>query len=418
VNSISNFSEAAERLAHFYDNSKTEYTLDNMLSLMTYLGNPQDKYRVIHVAGTSGKTSTAYYAAALLRAAGYKTGLTVSPHVDLLSERVQIDGQLLPETEFCAALGTFLSLVEGSPVQPSWFELVVAFAFWKFAEEAIDYAVVEVGLGGFKDGTNVVTRADKICIITDIGLDHTQILGHTLAEIAFQKAGIIQAGNEVFSYPQSTAVLGVIEQRVVRQHGRLTLADVTPLRTSRELPLFQQRNLGLALTAVNVALKRDAKPPINDAQLAQAADTYIPGRMEIIKIGAKTVVLDGSHNAQKLRALRESMRARFPDQAIAVMGAFAEGDGQRLDGAMEVISSFATSMIITSFVSAKDLIKRSIRTSEVASVAKELHLAVRVEPNSTVAFEALLQRPEPVLLVTGSFYLLNHIRPLVADRHD
>jgi len=276
VNSISNFSEAAERLAHFYDNSKTEYTLDNMLSLMTYLGNPQDKYRVIHVAGTSGKTSTAYYAAALLRAAGYKTGLTVSPHVDLLSERVQIDGQLLPETEFCAALGTFLSLVEGSPVQPSWFELVVAFAFWKFAEEAIDYAVVEVGLGGFKDGTNVVTRADKICIITDIGLDHTQILGRTLAEIAFQKAGIIQAGNEVFSYPQSTAVLGVIEQRVVRQHGRLTLADVTPLRTSRELPLFQQRNLGLALTAVNVALKRDAKPPINDAQLAQAADTYIP----------------------------------------------------------------------------------------------------------------------------------------------
>jgi len=90
----------------------------------------------------------------------------------------------------------------------------------------------------------VITRADKICIITDIGLDHTQILGHTLAEITFQKAGIIQVGNEVFIYPQSTAVLGVIEQRVVRQHGRLTLADATSLRASRELPLFQQRNLG------------------------------------------------------------------------------------------------------------------------------------------------------------------------------
>lgn len=418
VSIISNFSEAAKQLAHFYNNARTEYTLDNMLSLMAYLGNPQDKYRVIHVAGTSGKTSTAYYAAALLQAAGYKTGLTVSPHVDLLNERVQIDGQPLPEAEFCSALGTFLQLIEASPVQPSWFELVVAFAFWKFAEEAVDYAVVEVGLGGLKDGTNVMSRADKICIITDIGLDHTKILGHTLADIAFQKAGIIQAGNDVFTYPQSTAVMGVIEQKAVRAPARLTLAEAAPVQDNSALPIFQQRNLHLALQAVNVALYREAREPISDAQFAQAARTYIPGRMEVIKIGEKTVVLDGSHNAQKLIALRESLRARFPGQAIAVMAAFAEGDGERLGGSLEVISSFATSMIITSFVSAKDYIKRSVDTSEVASAADGLHLAVKVEPNSTIAFADLLNRPEPVLLVTGSFYLLNHIRPLVAASHD
>ena len=418
MNSISNFSEAAEQLAHFYNSAPTEYSLDNMLSLMAYLGNPQDTYRVLHVAGTSGKTSTAYYGAALLQAAGYKTGLTVSPHVDLLSERVQINGRPLAETEFCAALSSFLNKIEGSPVQPSWFELLVAFAFWKFAEEAVDFAIVEVGLGGLKDGTNVVTRADKLCIITDIGLDHTKILGHTLAEIAFQKAGIIQAGNDVFIYPQTTAVMGVIEQKVRRMQARLTLAAPPPIEARNELPIFQQRNLHLALQAVNAALQRDAKPPISDVQFAQAVGTYIPGRMEVIKIGQKSIVLDGSHNAQKLVALRESMRARFPDQAIAVMGAFAEGDGQRLDGSLKVISSFATSMIITSFVSAKDYIKRSVDTSQVAKVAEGLHLAVHIEPNSTVAFAQLLKRPEPVLLVTGSFYLLNHIRPLVEASHD
>lgn len=418
VHSISNLSEATEQLAHFYANAPTEYTLDNMLGLMAYLGNPQDKYRVIHVAGTSGKTSTAYYAAALLQAAGYKTGLTVSPHVDLLSERVQIAGQPLAETEFCAALNTFLNLIEASPVRPSWFELVVAFAFWKFAEEAVDYAVVEVGLGGLKDGTNVITRADKICIITDIGLDHTKILGHTLAAIAFQKAGIIQAGNDVFSYEQSAAVMGVIEQRVVRTPARLTLVAATPVLVGSELPIFQQRNLHLALQAVNTALNRDGREPTSDAQLAQAAATYIPGRMEIITISDKTVVLDGAHNAQKLTALRESLRARFPGQAIAVLGAFTEGDGQRLDGVLEVIGTFAASMIITSFVSAKDYIKRSVDTGEVVRAAARLPLTLQVEPNSSAAFARLLDRPEPVLLVTGSFYLLNHIRPLIGDKHD
>jgi dihydrofolate synthase / folylpolyglutamate synthase len=418
VNSVSNFTDAAQQLARFYDNARTEYTLDNMLSLMAYLGNPQNKYRVIHVAGTSGKTSTAYYAMALLQAAGYKTGLTVSPHVDLLSERVQISGQPLSEAEFCGALSKFLNLIEASPVQPSWYELVVAFAFWKFSQEAVDYAVVEVGLGGLKDGTNVITRAGKICIITDIGLDHTKILGFTLAEIAFQKAGIIHSGNDVLTYLQSASVMGVIKQKVAASQARLTLAAAAPVQVDSELPIFQQRNLQLALQAVNVALGRDNKAPISAAQLAQAASVYIPGRMEIIKIGDKTVVLDGSHNAQKLVALRDSMRARFPGQAIAVLGAFAEGDGQRLNGVLKVISSFATSMIITSFVSAKDYIKRSVDTGQVANAAGGLHLAVQVEPNSTVAFAQLLSRPEPVLLVTGSFYLLNHIRPLVTTSHD
>ena len=414
---ITNFSAANDRLARFYDNSRTEYTLDNMQSLMAYLGNPQEKFRVIHVAGTSGKTSTAYYVAALLQIAGYATGLTISPHVDQLNERVQIDGRPLPEAEFCAELGSFLQLIEASPIQPSWFELLVAFAYWKFAKTGIEYAAVEVGLGGLKDGTNVISRADKICILTDIGLDHTKILGRTTAEIAFQKAGIIQTGNLVFTYPQGADVLGVIEQRVVRVQAHLTLAEPKIADGSSKLPIFQQRNLQLARQAVNAALRRDGRAAITDAQSARAAQTYIPGRMEIIKLAGKTVVLDGAHNAQKFQALSESLQARFPHQAIAVLAAFAEGDGQRLGGALKVISSFANDMIVTSFVSAKDYVRRSVDTTEVAAQANAIGLSVRVEPNSTAAFARLLARSEPVLLVTGSFYLLNHIRPLI-DAYD
>ncbi len=418
MNSISNFSEANARLAQFYDNSRTEYTLDNMLSLMDYLGNPQEKVRVIHVAGTSGKTSTAYYAAALLQAAGYKTGLTISPHVDFLNERVQIDSRPLPEAEFCAELAAFLQLLEASPIEPSWFELLVAFAYWKFAKEGVEYAVVEVGLGGLQDGTNVISRADKICVLTDIGFDHTKILGHTLAEIAFQKAGIIQTGNQVFTYPQGADVLSVIKQRVARVQAHLTLAETKTADGSSELPIFQQRNLQLALQAVNAALQRDGREPISQTQYAQAAQTYIPGRMEIIKLAGKTIVLDGAHNAQKFVALSESLRARFPQQDIAVLAAFAEGDGQRLSGALKVIGSFASDMIITSFVSAKDYVRRSVDTAKVALQAQAIGLTTQIEPNSAAAFTALLARPEPVLLVTGSFYLLNHIRPLISGRDD
>ena len=142
VQTITSFAAANQYLRRFHDQSKTKYNLDNMRRLMAYLGDPQDKLRVVHVAGTSGKTSTSYYAAALLAAAGQKTGLTVSPHVDQMNERIQINGQPLGETIFCEALSEFLELVEKSSVRPSWFEALMAFAYWYFALSKVDYAVV------------------------------------------------------------------------------------------------------------------------------------------------------------------------------------------------------------------------------------------------------------------------------------
>src|SRR4051812_41410959 len=138
---LKSFAEINEYLTRFYRNQRVVYSLDNMRGLMNYLDNPQDKFKAVHVAGTSGKTSTAYYMSALLAAGGGKVGLTVSPHIDEINERLQINNQPLPEKEFCAALTEFLMLMEAGPIKPSWFEVMIAFAYWYFAKEKVDYAL-------------------------------------------------------------------------------------------------------------------------------------------------------------------------------------------------------------------------------------------------------------------------------------
>src|SRR5688572_622401 len=189
---------------------KDRYTLDRMQALLAFLGDPQEKLRVVHIAGTSGKTSAAYFVRGLLQASGARTGLTISPHMVSLAERVQIAGAPVSDAAFVQYIHDFLPLVEKSGLQPSYFEIIIALAFWVFAHEDVDFAVIETGLGGLLDATNTVRRADKVCVITDIGLDHTDILGETIPEIAAQKAGIIQPGNIVVVQNQQSAALNVI----------------------------------------------------------------------------------------------------------------------------------------------------------------------------------------------------------------
>ena len=246
MKSIHNFEEAREVLAKFVPSrGTTPYKLDNMRRLMTELGDPQNSYRVVHVAGTSGKTSTSYYVAALLGQTGKKVGLTVSPHVDEVNERLQVNLAPMPEVEFCSVLEEFLSVIEKSDIKPSYFELLVALAYWEFARQKVDYAVVEVGLGGLLDGTNVISRPDKVCVITDIGLDHTNVLGGDLTSIAYQKAGIITSHNPVFTYEQDQKVMQEIKKRCEIEHAQL-FAVTVPKNTAHHLPMFQQHKFFFA----------------------------------------------------------------------------------------------------------------------------------------------------------------------------
>lgn len=417
---ITNFTEAQAALRQFYgDHATVTYTLERIQALTGYLGNPQNSLKVVHVAGTSGKTSTSYYVAALLKAAGFKVGLTVSPHVDEVNERVQIDLAPLAEAEFCKALEEFIDQVNASGILPSYFELMVAFAYWEFARQKVDYAVVEVGLGGLLDGTNVITRQDKVCVITDIGLDHTAILGGTLDEIAAQKAGIIQPNNQVFVYEQTQDIMSVIEAAIAKQQATLQVLRPEVLPEASELPSFQQRNFGLAKAAVEYVLARDGHEALRQQQLQEAVTVHIPARMEILLHHDKTIIIDGAHNAQKLKTLLKAVQTKYPDQAVAALVGFVEGDTLRLEQSLDELMQATQTLIATSFYTEKDYPKRSFDSQKIVSYCVEhdfKNIQSTAEP--AAALVMLLARPEPILLITGSFYLLNHIRPLLLSKHD
>jgi dihydrofolate synthase / folylpolyglutamate synthase len=409
---IRNFDDVHVALRPYYDYSRTPYTLDTMQQLMRYLGDPQEQLRVVHIAGTSGKTSTSYYCAALLAAEGKTTGLFVSPHVDEVNERLQINGAVLPEAEYCAVLSAFLEVLEKSPVRPSYFELLAAMALWEFARRGIEYAVIEVGLGGLLDATNIVQRADKVCVITDIGLDHTEILGETIQEISAQKAGIIQPGNQVYIHQQSAVVMEVIEGRVTAQQAKLNVAKPL-LNIPDTLPLFQQRNLALAATAISDTLGQNA---LSSQAIGVAAATIIPARLEKFTVRGKTLIIDGSHNEQKMTTMLTSLRDLYGNRPIVALCAFVSGNSNRWQGGLRALFSEADSIIITAFEGEQDAPKSSVDPAEIVAFCEQhgyKKYVVESQPGS--AFDRLMDRPEQLLVVTGSFYLLNHIRPRVFE---
>ncbi len=415
---IHNFKEAHEVLNSYISTLAGQgqvYTLDRIRLLMDKLGNPQDSYRVVHVAGTSGKTSTSYFITSLLVGAGKKVGLTVSPHIDEINERVQINLVPLPEEKFCKQISKFLNVVNETDIKPSYFELLVAFAYWQFAEDKVDYAVIEVGLGGLLDGTNVVTRHDKVCVITDIGLDHTEILGKTLPEIAAQKAGIIHPQNSVFMHQQSDEVMKVVREVCAQNQAELIEAEaIQPSGATSNLPIFQQRNFALAMSAYDYLRARRQLPEITESRMAELVNVYIPARMETVQYKDKIIIMDGAHNAQKLSMLFESISSKYPNQEIAVLLSLKHTRGIRTETSLEVISKNASWMGITAFAGSQDTPYRSVNTEEIAEYCQHTNYEnFEVEINPEKAFEKLLERPEPIFLVTGSFYLLNHIRPYI-----
>lgn len=420
---IRTFADARSELSKYYTvNGKPlsrPYSLDIMFELLDVCGNPHDTLRVIHVAGTSGKTSTAYYTAALVNGAGLKTGLTVSPHVVEINERVQINGTPLPEALFCSELQEFLTIVEAHALQPSYFELMMAFAFWEFSRQKVDCAVVEVGLGGLLDASNVVNRQDKICIITDIGLDHTQSLGDTYEQIAEQKAGIIGLKNSVFSYHQRAEVMQVL--RTVSQQKQADLHVLSPNDHAPEthaLPLFQQRNFTLALAAVQYLFETLGRSLPKKA-VEHALTIRIPGRMETRVVQGKTVIIDGAHNQQKIAMLVQSIAATYPNQRLAVLVAFGQQREatRRISEGLAELQPYADSLIATTFSSAQDAPHAGVDPHEIAEAAKNTGIpVVNIQADPVLAFAELLKQPQSICLVVGSFYLLNDIRPLVYAR--
>lgn len=388
-------------------------TLERIRPLMDLLGNPQDQLRIVHIAGTSGKTSTAYYIAALLEAAGEKTGLTVSPHVDSVTERVQVNGKPISGQQFCKELSAFLKIIEQAEQKPSYFELLYAFALWEFVRQGVSYAVVETGMGGLHDATNVADRHDKLCVITDIGFDHMHILGKTLQEIALQKAGIIHDSNHVFMYQQGPEVMNAIKQWATAQHATLHILNQTRELQKYHasigaLPEYQVRNWLLAHAVYAYLIERDGVHQINQTGLRQTQRVRVPARMDITKVRGKTIVMDGAHNAQKMKTFLESFRQLYPKEKPAIL--LGLKTGKEYQELVPLLAPIASQVIVTSFETTQDLPVHAMDPVPIAEAFAIKGVPTQVREDQQAAVDELFSLPQKLCIVTGSFYLLSQLR--------
>lgn len=391
------------------------YTLGRMKELMNRLGNPQNDIPAVHVAGTSGKTSTSYYIRALLEAHGIRTGLTASPHISSITERVQIDGKPLADVAFLTYLERFLDLVESwGDIRPTYFELLTAFAFWVFKQEGVEWMVVEVGLGGLLDATNVISSNQKMCVITPIGLDHTQVLGNTIGEIAQQKAGIITPKSVVFTAAQQTAADEVIRAVASDKQASLHVARSQAKPTS-SAPAFQQRNFMLARSVVEFIARQNGYMPLAGVSLEALITQSPPGRFEVYEVAGKRIVLDGAHNPQKLSAFLEALHARFDGPFAWVIG-FISAPDSKIDECVAMIADTAGEYIVTQFTVGQDIKGRqSVSADEVATRLISRGASVSIERMPEAALAAALQTKQRTVVVTGSLYLVAALRPKLIE---
>jgi len=413
------FAEAETIITNAVGNTqrlKADYNLDRMQKIMAVLGSPQNKVKVVHVAGTSGKTSTSYFIASLLGKSGKKVGLTVSPHIESMRDRVQINLVPISEQQFAKYFSEFWHIVEPAHIELTYFEILVAFAYWVFAKEGVDYAVVEVGLGGLLDGTNVVTRQDKICVITDIGYDHVAILGNTLGEIAAQKAGIIQEGNTILTYRQAPEIMEQITQRAEAKNAHLKIAPQDAedaLKTSlQNLPLYQQRNWLLAHSVWQTIRDRDDLTTLTPEQLTRTMIT-VPGRQEVFEKNGKTIILDGAHNPQKAEALAASLAQKYPGRKFALGVSIKEDKDYQ--ATLDVLLPLANSVVATRLTGSQDFSFNSITTEKIAEVCRIYSLAFQYVEDHQKFLDILLNQPNEFILITGSLYLVGSIRYLLED---
>ncbi len=405
--------------------------------LLKLLGDPQNKLKVIHIAGTSGKGSTSYLISIILRSLGFKVGLCVSPILVDTRERFQINNQLIAEQEYFACLDkiifavTTLSQTKFGP--PTYYEILVALTYYIFQKEQVDYAVIETGLGGLLDGTNVATRQDKLAVITQIGLDHTAILGKTLEKIAFQKAGIIYRGNTVLTIKQNPKVLRVIEKQAQAMQSKYYVIGPKNIRRSSLLPApkfdfsfmdrllksislrmkgsFQIQNCSLALATAIILSHRDGFDLDNKRIQAALAVAEFPGRMQEIKINGQTIVVDGAHNPQKMRMLAKNLKNYFPEQKFSFMIALKRGKDYK--EILRLVIPIASRIIVTSF---KDQTQKqgSNATAEDAKAISQLFHTLCFKKyvlyrDSHVALKELLKEKGSIKVITGSLYLISEI---------
>jgi dihydrofolate synthase/folylpolyglutamate synthase len=436
-----NYREAIKYILSFTDYEKlpassysaADFDLRRVEELLHRLGDPHLGPRTVHIAGTKGKGSTAAMMASSLTAAGHRTGLYTSPHLHTFRERIRIDGEMITEDEFAAIIEEIKPHVEATNSQATFgklttFEVLTVAAFAYFKKRNVEFTVLETGLGGRLDATNVVKP--EICIITPISLDHTEILGNTVAEIAREKAGIIKSGVIVISAPQNPNAAAVIKETAARLKTRIINVgsdvtwrilewnlsgqefEVTTRSGTRRfgIPLLgkhQVENAAVAVAALE-ALGIDY-----ESIFRGLAGVRWPGRLEILR-QEPLVLVDGAHNADSARRLREAIKEYIRyDDIILVIGASSDKD---IGGMLLELAPLADKIIAT-----KSTHPRALPINTLLNEIEKLDRKAAYYSNvSDAVGQALLTAwPHDLICVTGSLFVvaeaIEHIKGVPRD---
>ncbi len=406
--------------------ARARQRLERLQTFLDCIGSPHRAYPVIHVTGTSGKGSTSAFIASILHAAGYRVGLHTSPYLQVETEKLQIDGQLLAADRFAQYVAEMDGLVRhwmahgGAAL--TYGEFWTALTFYAFQREAVDFAVIEVGVGGRFDLTNVVTP--EVAVITTVGLDHLRTLGPTIRDIAWHKAGIIKPGRPVVTGVEDPALLAVIAEEARAKDAPLAVVavgrDFTVDREETTTVLvdgstghryrlglhgrYQAQNAALAIAAV-----RALGWPAERAEAAIAEGlrrARFPGRFEVVH-NSPTVLLDGAHNPQKLQALLSAVGdLPRPARRIAVFGV--------LDGhdATEMATMLASHVDVVITTAPEATLRTAADPIELARIFEQLGTPAVPIRDVSEAVDVVLQlaRPDDLVLVTGSLYLVGQAR--------
>jgi dihydrofolate synthase/folylpolyglutamate synthase len=439
------FEEAEDALLSRWPETRLEPSLERIEAFTELLGRPQDAYPVIHLTGTNGKTSTSRMIDTLLHALNLRTGRFTSPHVEKMSERISIDGEPLTDEQFVQAfndVAPYMPLVDASEDHPlSFFEAVVGMAYAAFADAPVDVAIVEVGMGGSWDATNVMDAA--VAVVLPISVDHSKYLGDTAVEIAREKAGIIKPGSHVILAEQSADVAAVLIERaaevgatVAREGMEFSVVTRVPavggqtvsiqgLRARYDdlfLPLFgahQAQNAAVALAAVEAFA---GESPLADEVVREAfAEMSSPGRLEVIR-RSPTIVLDAAHNPHGAEATAAALEDSFAfEPLIGVMGVMADKD---YEGVLAAFEPHMSHIICT-----QNSTDRSMKASELGRAAIEVfgEDRVTIEPDLRDAIDRAAALAEAGaaygeamgsggVLVTGSVVTVGEARALLRSR--
>jgi|KBSSwiStaDraftv2_1062776.scaffolds.fasta_scaffold03012_3 dihydrofolate synthase/folylpolyglutamate synthase len=382
-------------------------------ALLARLGEPQEEYRAVHVAGTAGKGSVSAFISAILVAHGFRVGTYTSPHVHSILERFQLGGRPAPAPEVGAALQATREAARYLSEPPSFFETATATAFSLFRDRTVDYAVIETGIGGLLDATNTIRRPDKLAVLSAIGLDHVDLLGPTLSDIAAQKAGILPRGGQAVVLGAGTEVATAIARVAARRSCALDVlapddeARALPATLGLALPGAHQRvNAALAVAAGARLACRDGWSLDGGRTRAALSGVHLPGRFERRRYQGHDVILDGAHNPLKLAALAATLTRALPGRDPVWVVAF-KGD----KAVSESLRALPAGAVVVATEYGAGGLGRPPAAPVPARLLAELaagHALVAV-PASGVGRamdQALaLARPDSPIVVTGSFYL-------------